>query len=57
MLYHACITSSSGKIDRIVLENVDRDTAIAYLKKHHNSAWLKCEAIPQPIDHPHFKSV
>ncbi len=58
MLYYPCVIDLKlGRISKIVGNKMTRDKAIECLKEHHYDSWRIGEAIPQPVDHPYFKSV
>lgn len=56
MLFYPCIADSSGQIRKKLLDRpVSHEEAVQYIKKHYWRAWLRCDAIPQPVSHPYFR--
>lgn len=47
--YYPCVIDNrTGRINKVVCDTpMTKDDASEYLKKHHWSKWLNCDAIPQ----------
>lgn len=52
--YYPCIADASGRIRKIVGVATTKDAASDFLKEHYKAEWLRCEAIPQPVNHHYF---
>jgi hypothetical protein len=55
MLFFPCIIDKHGKIRNRIGRAMPRGQAEALLQMYYPSLWWRCEAIPQPVDHPYLK--
>jgi hypothetical protein len=55
-LFFPCtLNPRTGRIsERCTRKPMSHDDACRYLVEYHRLAWLRCEAIPQPVGHPYF---
>jgi hypothetical protein len=54
-LFYPCIIDSSGHVrQQVSKQPMSQAQAELILKTHYRQKWLKCEAIPQPVNHPYF---
>ena len=58
LLYYPCGPHpKTGRISvKLASVAMTKEDAEAFLKKYYPDLWLKCDVIPQPVNHHYFKN-